>query len=140
MKAALQIAVGSVMLFACAIWHIFALLELISLVEAWYGFGDTQPKSNFRMTAVVFFGIVLAHMVQIYFWAGVLWLVGAISTFGEAIYFSLVTYTTLGYGDVVLGKQFRIFGAMQAVTGLLMFGITTAFLVGYFGELIRIRQ
>jgi len=55
-------------------------------------------------------------------------------TFPESIYFSLVTYAALGYGDVVLGEHFRIFGAMESVTGLLMFGITTAFLVGYFSQ------
>ena len=46
-----------------------------------------------------------------------------------ALYFSLVTFTTLGYGDIVLGEGLRIFGAFASVTGLLAFGLSTAFLV-----------
>ena len=86
------------------------------------------------MTVAVFLAIVGAHTVQIYIWALAFWLTGALLTFPESIYFSLVTYAALGYGDVVLGEHFRIFGAMESVTGLLMFGITTAFLVGYFSQ------
>ena len=140
MGAALQIGTGSAILFICALWHIFALSELIERLKARFGSENTVGKSSFRMTVMVFLGILLAHTAQIYLWAGVLWLIGAISSFSEAIYFSLVTYTTLGYGDVVLGDQFRILGAMESVTGVLMFGISTAFLVGYFGELMRNRR
>lgn len=47
----------------------------------------------------------------------------------SALYFSLVTFTTLGYGDIVLGEGLRIFGAFASVTGLLAFGLSTAFMV-----------
>ena len=63
------------------------------------------------------------------FWAvSLIWL-NALPNMFDAIYFSLVTYTTLGYGDVTLTLEFKIFGAMAAVTGLLNFGVSTAFLV-----------
>ena len=48
----------------------------------------------------------------------------------------LVTYTTVGYGDVIVGPDYRLFAAMAAVTGLLNFGLSTAFLVGLFGRLL----
>lgn len=140
MRPELQIAMGSVMLFACGIWHIYALSELIVRLTTWYGSRASRPKGGFVISILIFLGILIAHTIQLYFWAGVLWLIGAISTFSEAIYFSLVTYTTLGYGDVVLADQFRILGAMESITGVLMFGITTAFLVGYFEVLVRDRQ
>ena len=63
-------------------------------------------------------------------------MMGALSDPGEAICFSPVTYTTLGYGDIVVGSGFRIFAAMEAVTGL-NFGISTALLVGLYGRLTR---
>lgn len=140
MRTELQLIAGSVMLCTCAVWHIFALSELIARLKARYGSERVYSKSSFRMTTLVFLAILFAHTVQLYLWAGIFWLIGAIPTFSEAIYFSLVTYTTLGYGDIVLGTQFRIFGAMESITGVLMFGITTAFLVGYFGELMRNKQ
>lgn len=55
---------------------------------------------------------------------------GAISSLGDAIYFALVTTTTLGYGDITLARDFRNFGAIAAVAGLLTFGLGTAFLIG----------
>lgn len=140
MRPELQILVGSVMLCACAVWHIFALSELIARLKAGYETGAAAPKSTFRMTTMVFLAILFTHTIQLYFWATALWMIGAVQMFSEAIYFSLVTYTTLGYGDIVLGNEYRIFGAMESITGVLMFGITTAFLVGYFGELMRNKQ
>ena len=64
---------------------------------------------------------------------------GTLPDLADAIYFSLVTYTTLGYGDIVVGSGFRVFAAMAAVTGLLNFGISTAFLVGLIGRLMADR-
>ena len=51
-------------------------------------------------------------------------------SWNTAVYFSIATYTTLGYGDVVLDEGHRIFAAFGAMTGMLAFGISTAFLVG----------
>jgi len=65
---------------------------------------------------------------------------GALPDWNTAVYFSLVTYTTLGYGDVVLGPGLRIFAAFSAVTGLLGFGISTAFLVGAIGKVFVVDQ
>jgi ion channel len=81
--------------------------------------------------------ILIAHTAQIWIWASAFVLGGAIADWNTAIYFSLVTYTTLGYGDVVLGPGLRIFAAFAAVTGLLGFGISTAFLVTLVGRILQ---
>ena len=63
----------------------------------------------------------------------------AFGAFGDpatAVYFSLVTYTTLGYGDIVLAENIRLYGALASVTGLLAFGLSTAFLVAVFAKLL----
>jgi len=46
----------------------------------------------------------------------------------SAFYFSGVTYTTVGYGDFVLPKEWRLFGPVEGLTGILMCGLSTAFL------------
>jgi len=48
-----------------------------------------------------------------------------------AYYYSLVTYTTLGQGDVVLPRAWRITGACEAMIGVLLFGWSTAALVAF---------
>ena len=61
-------------------------------------------------------------------------LMDSFGTIEEALYFALASFTTLGYGDVLLGEHTRIFGAFSAVTGMLTFGVSTAFLVGLIGR------
>jgi voltage-gated potassium channel Kch len=53
-------------------------------------------------------------------------MVGAISEVETALYFSTVTFTTLGYGDVVLDQRWRLVAAFKAVNGIIIFGLTTA--------------
>jgi hypothetical protein len=42
-----------------------------------------------------------------------------------------VTFTTLGYGDVTLGPDWRMLAAFEAANGLIMFGWTTALVIAY---------
>ncbi len=95
--------------------------------------------SNIRMA--VFLGaavgvIVVGNTVQIWIWALSFIALNAIPSLADAIYFSLVTYTTLGYGDITLQEGSRIYAAMAAVTGLLNFGLSTAFLFGVFSKVL----
>ncbi len=71
-------------------------------------------------------GIVTAG---VWLWGVTLRLLGVFQTMEAAIYFALVSFATLGYGDVLLDREWRIFGAMAAVNGLIIFGLLTAFLV-----------
>ncbi len=94
-----------------------------------------------RMAAVLAVAIgliVFAHTVQVWIWASAVIMAGAIGDWNTAVYFSLATYTTLGYGDVVLGEGMRIFAAFGAVTGLFAFGISTAFLVAALREVFAL--
>jgi hypothetical protein len=79
-----------------------------------------------------------ASIIEAASWAGTYMTVGAISEFPRALYFSMVTYTTLGFGDVVLDPQWQVLSGFQAANGIIMFGWTTAVIVAtvhqaYFG-------
>ena len=75
--------------------------------------------------------VVVAHTAQVWIWSAALMLKAhTFETWNTAVYFSIATYTTLGYGDIVLDSDQRIFAAFAAMTGMLAFGISTAFLVG----------
>ncbi|MEM7366701.1 MAG: potassium channel family protein, partial [Pseudomonadota bacterium] len=73
--------------------------------------------------------VLVGHTAQIWLWSGAILYMSALKSFSDAMYFSLVTTTTLGYGDITLGPEHRIFGAMGAVSGLMTFGLSTAFLI-----------
>ncbi|WP_380056636.1 ion channel [Falsihalocynthiibacter sp. SS001] len=74
--------------------------------------------------------VVFSHTVQVWLWAVALVWSDAILDWSTAVYFSVVTYTTLGYGDITLGEEHRVFASFASITGLLTFGLSTAFLVG----------
>lgn len=82
------------------------------------------------LTAWMFLAIVIGAML----WA-LLYLYNPLITtlpnLETAFYFSMVTFTTLGYGDVVLTESWRVLASIQAANGVIVFGWTTA-LIFYF--------
>lgn len=67
--------------------------------------------------------------VGVWLWAFAFFGLGVFATLEESVYFSLVTFTTLGFGDVLLPHQWRLLGGMAAANGFLSFGLLTALLV-----------
>src|SRR5262245_28039593 len=72
--------------------------------------------------------LVLIHFVEIALWALFYWWQECLPDAETSFYFSGVTYATLGYGDVVLPSQWRLFGPVEALTGILMCALSTGFL------------
>jgi len=68
----------------------------------------------------------MVAVVEVGAWAGTYLLIGAIQEAESAFYFSTVTFTTLGYGDIVLTGQWRILSDFEAANGIIMFGWSTA--------------
>lgn len=93
-------------------------------------------KSDFRRIIYVLMALLASHTVQVYMWAITFWLGGILESLEASIYFALVSYTTLGYGDITLGPAFRIYGAMSSVVGVFTIGMSTAFLVSFFQGLM----
>ena len=52
---------------------------------------------------------------------------GAIEELRRALYFSTTTFTTLGYGDTILPERWQVLSSFEAVNGILLFGVSTAF-------------
>lgn len=73
----------------------------------------------------MFFAVV----VDVWIWAAVYLTIGAIASFEEALYFSTTTFTTLGYGDVVLDRDWRLLASFEAANGLIIFGWMTALVI-----------
>ena len=71
--------------------------------------------------------IVLLHLLEIATWAAVFLWNGAMPDWQSSFYFSAVTYTTTGYGDLLLPREWRLVGAIEALTGILMCGWSTGF-------------
>jgi voltage-gated potassium channel Kch len=77
---------------------------------------------------LVFAVILLLHTAQATLWALFFYLRDLFPDFETALYFSLVSYTTIGYGDVVLPQKWRLLGGIEGISGALLSGLSTAFL------------
>jgi len=71
----------------------------------------------------------LASLLEVLVWAATFLALNAIEGFERALYFSMVTFTTLGYGEIVLDEQWRLLASFAAANGIMMFGWTTAIVI-----------
>lgn len=83
---------------------------------------------------------VLLHLLQIVVWAFFYAWRGAMPDFTTAAYFSAVTYTTTGYGDLVLPSEWRLAGGVEALTGILMCGLSTGMFFAVFSDIFGLRR
>lgn len=81
--------------------------------------------------------LLISISISVWLWAFCLILLGAFTQLEHSLYFSLVSFTTLGFGDIVLEKEWRILSGLMAANGLLIFGLTTAVLVDFLTRLKR---
>jgi len=81
---------------------------------------------------------VLLHLLQILAWAALYVLRGAMPDLTTAAYFSAVTYTTTGYGDLVLPEEWRLVGGVEALTGILMCGLSTGMFFVVFSRIFHL--
>jgi len=82
--------------------------------------------------------IIFLHMIEIAAWAIVYAWRDAMPDLQSALYFSAVTYTTTGYGDLVLPQPWRLAGAIEALTGILMCGWSTGFFFAIVSRMFRV--
>ena len=127
----LVISVGLLAMLAC-----LGLQALASAVAARYfaqtaksPLGSKPWRAIFQQMATLMIVLMLGNIVQIAFWAALYRVFGGFDDFETAVYFSGVTFTSLGYGDVVLTGRLRLLAPLQAANGLMMFGITTALFI-----------
>jgi len=103
------------------------------------GYAGLGFWKNIAVMMIVSLVTATAHLIQITLWAVVLLVVGEISTFEKAFYLSAENYTALGYGDIVLSERWRLLGPLEAINGLLLFGLSTAVMFAILSRLITTR-
>ncbi len=126
-----QILWGSAFLGVCVVVQL-VFIGTAAHVMVLFGtrlrqFGRSLHVST--LLAIALTAIIGALTAQVWIWAWVYIRYDILADWNSAVYFSLVTFTSLGYGDIVLGPEVRIFAAFGSVTGLLAFGLSTAFMV-----------
>lgn len=126
---------------ACLLLHVAALL----LMGAWLirrreYFERTTAKSRYSMLLILLFSVImLLHVTETGMWAVFYYSRTLFDDFETALYFSMTSYTTIGYGDVLLPQRWRLLGAIEGISGVLLCGVSTAFIFAVVNGMIQIR-
>jgi len=134
-----NIILGSITLAVCLAIQCFVVALLLRFLAAMEIRRVVKPTLVFTTTLLVAFMLIMlaGNLLQITLWAGLFFLYGEFADFSVAFYHSVVNFSTLGYGDLVMSEQRRLLGALEAVNGVLMFGLTTGFLYTMLSLLMR---
>ena len=132
-----QLAAGSALIMVTvalqAAFMAFAV-RTIRRYGPWLGRPPHFPKLAGAFCGVTLW--LLAGMsAGVWIWALYLYRAGALADFETALYFALVAFTTLGFGDIVLERPHRLLSGLLAADGLILFGLTTAFLIEFIRSL-----
>ncbi|SPH16740.1 hypothetical protein DEA8626_00251 [Defluviimonas aquaemixtae] len=115
----------SILVSGLAFW---ALEVLFVRTRPWLLREPHRPKLTLVLSISVMW--VLAMVTAgVWIWAVALRALGIFVTMEASVYFSLVAFTTLGFGDILLPQDWRLLGGMAAANGLLSMGLLTAMLV-----------
>ena len=114
------------------------------LLRVLYGFKEKHPthSSTIVVSAIliaVLLVLLAGNLFQAGLWSGLFLAFGEFSDLKTAYYHSLVNFTTLGYGDLVMSDEMRIYGALEAAKGVLMLGLTTSVLFSAISAIMRRR-
>jgi len=126
-----QIAIGSGLILMTVLVSGLTLswMEALFLrAQPWLHREPHGPK-QMLVLCVALIWILGLVTVAIWIWAFAFWALGVFVTLEASVYFSLVAFTTLGFGDILLPQQWRLLAGMIAANGLLNIGLFTAILV-----------
>ncbi|WP_342239074.1 potassium channel family protein [Inquilinus sp. OTU3971] len=90
---------------------------------------DRQALGRMGLMVATVLGLFVIHTAEIWLWALAYVALGAFTAVHDALYFSTTTFSTIGYGDLVLDHEWRLLGALEGVSGFLLIGWSTAYLV-----------
>lgn len=138
----LQLLIGALVLALTVMVHVC----FIGVAEAalyrvgpWLLRTPHRPKTLAVLTLIALW-LMGAHSVGAWVWAVAFLAAGVFTTLEPALYFAMVSYTTLGFGDVLLPTDWRLLAGVSAANGLLVFGVSTAFMAEVLRQLRRAQR
>lgn len=135
-----QFAVATAMLVACVVFHGLGLASLSKAmrteasVERLRHIEPFSPRGA-AFTLLIVLAIIVLHGIEIWGFALLYLALDAIKTLEEAIYFSTISYSTVGYSDSHIDGEWRLLGAFESILGMILIGWSTAFFFSMLGRI-----
>ena len=125
-----QLLLGMLLIMVTVLVHGMSFDKLIRAGDRiWHTFNANFSRHGKPLfLSVTVLGVFLTHVLEIWIWAVVFLWTGEMQNLESALYFSTVTFTTVGYGDVTLSEDWRLLGSVESANGMLLFGWSTAFI------------
>ena len=137
---ALQFVVSTLMLVLCVVIHGLGLaglnraLRTEANIERMQRINPLSPQ-GLAFTLLIVLALIALHGVEIWAFALLYLGVGAIPTLEDALYFSTISYSTVGYNDTHILPEWRLLGAFESILGMILLGWSTAFFFRMLGRI-----
>jgi voltage-gated potassium channel Kch len=135
-----EIAIAAAIVTISLIIHVAGILLMAEWLLRRRDLERSATGSRFAVLIITLFaGIMFLHILQTGLWAVFYYVQDLFSDFETSLYFSTVSFTTLGYGDVLLPRKWRLLGVMEGFSGVLLCGISTAFIFAVVNGMFQFR-
>lgn len=126
-----QLLIALVLAIATVVLHAFGSVYVVKPVTGiWKSVATSTVRSRPVWTLTRLVGLLLIlHLLEMAVWAAAYTGAGVFRDFETSFYFSVKSFTTVGYGDVQPENSWRLLGPMEAAVGVLMLGWSTSILV-----------
>jgi hypothetical protein len=124
----LNIGITALLLMVTTTIHAAAMMLALQRIKVEGSPSTMRLTRIYRVGGIVML-MFLAALLEVLAWAVTYLVLNAIQGLEKALYFSMVTFTTLGYGEIVLDEQWRLLSSFEAANGIIMFGWSTAIVI-----------
>jgi len=134
----IDLIIGSLAILVNMVIQVAAVVVAVSYIMHRMNMGKMTPGiyTDIKLMGVILAVLFIGHELQFAAWAAIFVWVGEFSDFKTAFYHSVVNFTSLGYGDIVMSEKWRLLGALEAANGVLMFGLTASSFLAVMTRLI----
>jgi hypothetical protein len=135
----LDLLLGSCMMVVCMTIQcvvVALLLRGLHALESRHLIRSAIVPASALLIAVLLI-LFASNLLQIALWSGLFLAFGEFDDLNTAFYHSMVNFSTLGYGDLVMSSERRLLGALEAANGVMMLGLSTSVLYWLVGALSR---
>ncbi|TIP35512.1 MAG: two pore domain potassium channel family protein, partial [Mesorhizobium sp.] len=126
----LNLCTGTIVISLTVVIHTFGLIAITYVMARLVAFFRMHGRRSRVLAMIsVVMGLFAVMTTEVWLWAGIYRLLGIFSDFETALYFSTITFSTVGYGDVVPAHGWRVLAALEGINGFLLIGWSTAYLI-----------
>jgi voltage-gated potassium channel len=136
-----ELVVAFSIVAVCLVLHVASIVLMADwLVDQRAKRAETLRAVGYMVLLIATFSLMIVlHMIETAIWATFYYNRGLFPDFETSLYFSITSYTTIGFGDVVMPRAWRMLGGIEGISGVLLCGLSTAFVFAIVNALFQMR-